>query len=665
MGGRTSSECTADRRRGAARRRRPRPRCWGPRPAGGPGAADPRALRPPRRRGVLRRRHDRPLRRGRRGHRRSPRSPRARPARSATPRRPPGGPSAPCGSRSCEASAAALGVDHVDLPRPRRRPTRRRGRSTSSRRPCATLIDEFAPGRGRHVRARRRVRAPRPRRLVPGDASRPSRTMAEPPRLLHAKFPMRGQLMVDMIVEWLASQPRRFARHAGVRPRAQAVRRRHVDARRRRRPRPGRVVPARVVHHRAGRAGDRAVLHPVGHRRRRRRARRRQHAPARHRPASAASSARTGSASGRPRNAHVIARDAVTCLVLAPRARRARRPVAGDGGDARHRRCDAAAPTPAAAAVEDCLIGRRRADARPQGGRTGRPPLAVRPRARPPARVDARAPARNGALRCRCWLTSARVDADRARPRRGGSGPAPPCRPRSRRGSRRSTPTARFAALRRLGVRPPRRRPARCTSTTPAAACTPTARSTPTPSCCAPRVLGNPHSNNPTSLATTELVERTRRQVLEFFNAPPDEYLCIFTANASAALRLVGESYRVRAGRHVRPHLRQPQLGQRHPRVRPPQGRRDRLRARRRARAPPRPAGDDAACSPPADPSARNLLAFPAQSNFSGVQHPLDLVDEAHAAGGTCSSTPPPSPRPTASTSPPSGPTSRRSRSTR
>ena len=29
----------------------------------------------------------------------------------------------------------------------------------------------------------------------------------------------------------------------------------------------------------------------------------------------------------------------------------------------------------------------------------------------------------------------------------------------------------------------------------------------------------------------------------EFFNAPPDEYLCVFTANASAALRLVGESY--------------------------------------------------------------------------------------------------------------------------
>jgi selenocysteine lyase/cysteine desulfurase len=34
-----------------------------------------------------------------------------------------------------------------------------------------------------------------------------------------------------------------------------------------------------------------------------------------------------------------------------------------------------------------------------------------------------------------------------------------------------------------------------------------------------------------------------------------------------------------------------------------------------------------------ADPSRRNLLAFPAQSNFSGVQHPLELVDEAQRAG--------------------------------
>jgi selenocysteine lyase/cysteine desulfurase len=34
-----------------------------------------------------------------------------------------------------------------------------------------------------------------------------------------------------------------------------------------------------------------------------------------------------------------------------------------------------------------------------------------------------------------------------------------------------------------------------------------------------------------------------------------------------------------------------------------------------------------------ADPAGHNLLAFPAQSNFSGVQHDLGIVDQAHAAG--------------------------------
>ncbi len=33
---------------------------------------------------------------------------------------------------------------------------------------------------------------------------------------------------------------------------------------------------------------------------------------------------------------------------------------------------------------------------------------------------------------------------------------------------------------------------------------------------------------------------------------------------------------------------------------------------------------------------AHKLLAFPAQSNFSGVQHGLDLIHEAEMQGGTC-----------------------------
>ena len=62
------------------------------------------------------------------------------------------------------------------------------------------------------------------------------------------------------------------------------------------------------------------------------------------------------------------------------------------------------------------------------------------------------------------------------------------------------------------------------------------------------QVFGNPHSTNPTSLATTELIERCRRHVLDYFNASPDEYVVIFTANASHALKLVGESYPFRPG---------------------------------------------------------------------------------------------------------------------
>ena len=75
-------------------------------------------------------------------------------------------------------------------------------------------------------------------------------------------------------------------------------------------------------------------------------------------------------------------------------------------------------------------------------------------------------------------------------------------------------------------VRPARRRATRCTSTTPAAGCTPPARSTPTPSCCARSVLGNPHSNNPTSLATTALVERTRRHGAASSSTPRPTSTC-------------------------------------------------------------------------------------------------------------------------------------------
>ncbi len=54
-------------------------------------------------------------------------------------------------------------------------------------------------------------------------------------------------------------------------------------------------------------------------------------------------------------------------------------------------------------------------------------------------------------------------------------------------------------------------------------------------------VLGNPHSTNPTSRLATELVEASREKVLAYFNA--DDYFCVFTQNASGALKIVGECY--------------------------------------------------------------------------------------------------------------------------
>jgi molybdenum cofactor sulfurtransferase len=70
------------------------------------------------------------------------------------------------------------------------------------------------------------------------------------------------------------------------------------------------------------------------------------------------------------------------------------------------------------------------------------------------------------------------------------------------------------------------------------------------------RVFGNPHSSNPSSAASTDLVERARAYVLEFFNAPPEEYVAIFTPNATGALRLVGEAYPFHPGRPVPAYVR-------------------------------------------------------------------------------------------------------------
>ena len=71
-------------------------------------------------------------------------------------------------------------------------------------------------------------------------------------------------------------------------------------------------------------------------------------------------------------------------------------------------------------------------------------------------------------------------------------------------------------------------------------------------------VFGNPHSTNPTSTAMTGHVERTRRYVLSYFNASTDDYILVFTPNASGALKLIGESFPFAPGQPLPAHFRQP-----------------------------------------------------------------------------------------------------------
>jgi selenocysteine lyase/cysteine desulfurase len=145
-------------------------------------------------------------------------------------------------------------------------------------------------------------------------------------------------------------------------------------------------------------------------------------------------------------------------------------------------------------------------------------------------------------------------------------------------------------------------------------------------------VLGNSHSSNPTSARTAELVSRCRRRILGYFRASPDEYELVFTANASQALKLVGESYPFEPGDEllltfdnhnsvngIREFDRARGARTRYVPVVPPDLRVDdaRLLAALRDRSPGR----------------HHLFAYPAQSNFSGVQHPLEWIETAQRHG--------------------------------
>jgi molybdenum cofactor sulfurtransferase len=143
-------------------------------------------------------------------------------------------------------------------------------------------------------------------------------------------------------------------------------------------------------------------------------------------------------------------------------------------------------------------------------------------------------------------------------------------------------------------------------------------------------VLGNPHSTNPTSQLAGHLVEEARAKVLNFFNA--HDYFCIFTQNASASLKIVGESYPFTSGsrfvltsdnhnsvngirefcngkggstHYTTLNYKDLNIDEYHL---------SKLLAQRRE-------------------GTHNLFAFPAQSNVSGIKHDLSWIEKAQQMG--------------------------------
>ncbi|HEU4784986.1 MAG TPA: aminotransferase class V-fold PLP-dependent enzyme, partial [Ktedonobacterales bacterium] len=145
-------------------------------------------------------------------------------------------------------------------------------------------------------------------------------------------------------------------------------------------------------------------------------------------------------------------------------------------------------------------------------------------------------------------------------------------------------------------------------------------------------VFGNPHSKNLTSQAMTLRVEQAREYVLKYFNASPDEYMAIFTPNATGALRLVGESYPFGDGDSYMLTF------DNHNSV---NGIREFAHSKRAIVRYIPVVLPDLRVNPDAlayglemaRPGGNNLFAYPAQSNFSGVQHPLEWIAQAQTRG--------------------------------
>jgi selenocysteine lyase/cysteine desulfurase len=145
-------------------------------------------------------------------------------------------------------------------------------------------------------------------------------------------------------------------------------------------------------------------------------------------------------------------------------------------------------------------------------------------------------------------------------------------------------------------------------------------------------LFGNPHSSNPTSQYSSDVTDSARNYVLKFFNTNRKEYICIFTQNASGALKILGESYPFEKEDHllltfdnhnsvngIREFARRKGSLFNYSPLQRSNLRIDREKLLENLDQPVN--------------GKNKLFAFPAQSNVSGVKHDLDWIEIAHEKG--------------------------------
>lgn len=124
-------------------------------------------------------------------------------------------------------------------------------------------------------------------------------------------------------------------------------------------------------------------------------------------------------------------------------------------------------------------------------------------------------------------------------------------------------------------------------------------------------IYGNPH----TSKATDDLIDQVRYKILNHFNTTTDDYSVVFTSGATAALKLVAETFNFNDSASF------VYLRDNHTSV---LGMREVVRTKRiKCLERNEFLNDRNAC----DVKGQSLFVFPAQCNFNGYKYPLELVN--------------------------------------